>query len=730
MTSVRRGALSRLVAGGVAGATALAAVTVGFAAPAHAAPVTVSGTLTDPAGNALDGTVEAYAQQPDGSFFFVDSQQVDDGVVSLPVEPGVYKFEFSDRDGAFASEFYVDKPTLETADPVSVAGPVALAPVVLAARPSFTGQVVSPSGRPVESASVAVLDPATGFTVNSALTRPDGTFRVGAPAGTYKIRVSSTNFATEYYDNQPTLEAAAPVTLGAGDVALSTIALQVGTTVTGRVTNAAGAGLERANVSLQSISGGNYYFDSTDEAGNLLLEGVRPGTYKVQFSDPLGEYLGEWWNDKPDFATADVLTVGLGPVGGLDAVLAPDPDNVPVDPATVDLSGQVVDSAGKAVVGAQVVVYDTPAGSDRRRTVATVSTDRTGTYRVTNLDPSFRSEDAFKVYAQDTFDVEKGAYARMPRWFGGAQTYAGASTVGVPTGGAVITLPLTGGIAGAVSSEANLPVYGITVKMFDAKGNPETMSGEAFTEENGSWATTSLVPGTYKVFFSQSGSRAGLSHAPEWYDDATFDKAKTITVRSGQTVTGIDAALGQEFKAVRKPEIRGKQYLGGKLRAYPGVWALESGTTFGYEWLIGDTVVGTGSTYAVTRAAKNKRVTLRVLAENGDFNGTALVATQVIKKKPKVKVAVKGSKATIAVSAKKVKAKKFKGSVVVRKIVREDEYGAPVYKKIGKARLRNGKAALTLKKLAKGKNKLVFEITLKGGKYGNAEVTRTVKLKR
>ena len=134
--------------------------------------------------------------------------------------------------------------------------------------------------------------------------------------------------------------------------------------------------------------------------------------------------------------------------------------------------------------------------------------------------------------------------------------------------------------------------------------------------------------------------------------------------------------------------------------------------------------------YQLKKSQDTAAIGMCLLAENGDFNGTALVATQVVKKKPKVKVAVKGTKAAIAVSAKKVKAKKFKGSVVVRKIVREDEYGAPVYKKIGKARLRNGKAALRLKKLAKGKNTLVFQITLKGGKYGNAEVTRTVKLKR
>ena len=233
------------------------------------------------------------------------------------------------------------------------------------------------------------------------------------------------------------------------------------------------------------------------------------------------------------------------------------------------------------------------------------------------------------------------------------------------------------------------------------------------------------------MLFSHETFSGGLyDHAPEWYDDTTFAKAKTITVKSGETVTGISAALSQQIKAVRKPEIRGKQYLGKKLRAYPGVWAIQSGTTYTYEWLIGDAVVATGSSYRATKAAKNKRVTLRVLAENGDLNGTALVSSQAIKKKPKVKISVKGAKASIKVSAKKVKAKKFKGKVIVRKIVREDEYGAPVYKKVGKAKLRNGKASLKLKKLSKGKNKLVFEIRLKGGKYGNAEVAKTVKVKR
>ncbi len=279
------------------------------------------------------------------------------------------------------------------------------------------------------------------------------------------------------------------------------------------------------------------------------------------------------------------------------------------------------------------------------------------------------------------------------------------------------------------------------MRFFDERGNPvNDLVGGASAEDDGTYQSTALVPGTYKVQFVDPAAfqifdNFGISgdvqaHAPEWYDNTSFAKAKKIVVTSGKTVTGINAALNKDLRAFRKPAINGKPYLGGTVRAYPGVWSLDSGTTYKYEWLVGDTVVSTSSAWKVTKAAKNKRVTLRVLAENGTLNGTALVSSQVIKKKPKVKVSVKGNKASVSVSAKKVKAKKFKGKVVVRKIVREDEYGAPVYKTVGKAKLRNGKARLTLKKLVKGKNKLVFEITLTGGKYGNAEVAKTVKVKR
>ena len=730
MMSTHGGAFARLVAGGAATATALAGFTIALAAPAHAAPVGVTTTLTDAAGNGLDGYVAAYALQADGSF---DSTfaTVADGQVRIDLEPGSYKFEFGDEDGLFVSEFYNDKATFGEAELVTIAGPGALAPVALAARATLAGQVVSPAGKPIEDATVQVFDASDDTSVTSTRTRADGTWATGVDQGSYKVRFSANGYAFEYYSNKATLETADVVGAGAN---LGQVTLSRGSVVQGGIVNTAGAPLERARASVYTLSGTQVASDLTDATGNYRIEGVAPGTYAVQFSDPVGEYLSEWNADKADRATADPVEVGVDAIVSVNAALAADPAAA-IDPATVDISGVVTDSSGAAVIGADVIAYDTPADADMPEAVDFVRTNRAGQYYFTEL--SDTSEDSFKNRAADTLEREDGQYERLSRWFGGAQSYEYASPAPKPAGSVNISLPLTGGIAGTVTSESGIPVDDSSVRFFDEKGNPFDES-QASVEDDGTYSATNLVPGTYKVqfidFAAFSGAFdndvAGRAHAPEWYDNTSFVKAKTVTVKSGETVSGINAALSEDLRTFRKPEINGQPYLGKKVRAYEGVWSIESGTTYRYEWLIGDTVVGAGETYRVTKAAKNKRLTLRVTAENGKLNGTALVTSQVIKKKPKVKVSVTGTKASVAVSAKKVKAKKFTGKVVAKKIVGEDEYGAPVYKKVGKGKLRNGKATVTLKKLAKGKNKLVFEITLKGGKYGDATVAKTVKVKK
>lgn len=731
MSSIHRGAFARLVAGGVAAATAAAGFTVALALPASAAPVAVTGILTDSAGNGIDGFIRATPIAADGSSTGNSTTSVvADGQVALNVEPGAYKLFFGDEDGLFVSEYYNDKADFTTADVVQVAGPTALAPVSLATRPLLTGQVVDAKGRPIKDAFVEVTDATSNASVDFATTRADGTWAAGVTAGgSYKVEFSASGYAFEYYNNKSTLAAADAVPAGSN---LGVTALSRGSIVTGVVTNEAGVPLERVRVSATTSQNSGGLSDLTDATGTYRIEGVNPGTVRVEFRDPVGEYLTEWNADKANFATADPVDVPVENAVVVNAALAPAPA---IDPTTIDVSGIVVDSSGAPVIGAEVSAFDTPADADEPESVETAVTGRTGRFAFTSL--SETSEAEYKLRATDVLDREDGQYYRLTRWSGNAQNYATATVVPKPSANVAITLPLTGGISGTVTSASNLPVDNVSVSFFDDKDNPSN-GAFGYVEEDGTYQTTSLVPGTYRVrftdgvpYFADSDFRLpDPAHAPQWYDNTSFEKAKKIVVKSGQTVTGINATLSAELKAFRKPEITGKPYLGGKLRANPGVWSVESGTTYSYEWLIGSTVVGTGPTYKVTSAAKNKRVTLRVRADNRYLSGTALASTQVIKKKPKVKVSVKGAKAQVSVSAKKVKAKKFKGTVVARLVVGEDEFGAPVYKKIGKAKLRGGKASLTLKKLTKGKNKVVFEITLKGGKYGNATVTKTVKRKK
>jgi protocatechuate 3,4-dioxygenase beta subunit len=733
MMSTNGGAFVRLVAGGAAAATALAGFTIGLAAPAHAAPVAVTTTVTDAAGNPVEGYVTAYLGQSDGSYYYEDGQYVADGRVNLPLEPGTYKFEFESADGTLAPEFYTDKADLASADGVAVTGPTALAPVVLATAPTATGRVVNAAGRPVRSGSVSLH--AGGSFVSSARIERDGTFRVGAPlAGSYKLQIDPNGYASEWYTDKTTEETADAITLGATPLALGDIGVQRGGVLTGRLTNTAGTALERVRV--QAYEGNSTfasYTDLTDANGVFQIEGAQEGVYKIRFSDPVGQFLGEWFADKADQASASELVLNGGAtVAGIDAALADDP-SFTVDPATVDMSGTVTDSAGAPVIGAQVTAWNTPLKAGEERQQAYAVTNRAGQYAFTDLDPASAgsSENEYKIAVEDDLAREEGQYHRMARWYGGAQSFAAANPAPVPAAGVNVVLPLTGGISGVVSAASTLSIDGVAVQMIEANDGPVTDNSYAYgsVEDDGTFNATDLKPGKYKVLFLDA-SFDDRFFGPEWYDNTNFANAEVITVTSGKTVSGVDATLEEGMRALREPEIKGNPYLRGKIRATTGYWTLDGGTTYQYAWLVDDVVVGQGRTLKVTNKYKGERITLRVTATNDGVTGTAVATSQKIAKKPKVKISVKGASATVVVKDKKVKAKKFKGKVVVQKIVREDEFGAPVYKKVGTGKLRNGKATVTLKKLVKGKNKLVFEIDLRGGKYGDATVAKTVKVKK
>ena len=97
--------------------------------------------------------------------------------------------------------------------------------------------------------------------------------------------------------------------------------------------------------------------------------------------------------------------------------------------------------------------------------------------------------------------------------------------------------------------------------------------------------------------------------------------------------------------------------------------------------------------------------------------------------KSKIKAKIRGDRASIKIKAQRIKGKKVKGKLTVKEIVRVKDDGTIKYKKIGKTKIKKGKGTVSLKKLKKGKHKIVFFFQGKG-KVGSSELTKTVKTKR
>jgi hypothetical protein len=713
ITSGRR-TLRRTIAT-VAG-TALVAAGLGLGASPAQADGVVTGTLTDTQGNATDGLVDVYRQQTDGTFSDVGTVSSQNGYFSTTLSDGVYKFAASTYDGSY-TEFYRDKADLATADAVSVAGAaVALQPWTFD-RPYVVGTVTDASGRPAQSIEVEAVDAATQRQVYTDYTDEKGAFVLPVGAAPVKVLANGNGrLVSEWYNDKTDFASADAVTGTAAGTPLA-IGLTAGGSISGQVLSDAGAPLEFVRVYTDRGAS-----DLTDKTGSYLIEGLPAGSYTVSFEDELGEYADEYYNNAATAAAAAPVVVGKDQaVGGINAGLTP----APVQPGTVELSGTVRDDAGAPVVGAFLSAWNTPNAPAKEEPVAFARSNRAGVYVFDDLD-QVAGENQFRIQASPTEVGDDNGFALFGSWLGGRTSYDRAATVTVTPGTTVpkadITLMRAGGVEGIVTGVAGLPLSG-SVQLLSRDG---ASGGGVSTKADNTFELRSLHPGTYTVRFSDFSG----NHVTEWWKDSTFEKATEITVKPGQMVSGLNAVLDGSLRTTERPEVDGYPWVGTSVSVDEGEWNYETGTRFSHEWLIGSTVVGTGTSYTPTKAQIGDRLTVRVLAENGRLSGTATTArTAKIGYQPKVKVKVAGEKATLKVKAKPVKAKKVKGKVVVKEIVKVKDDGTVKYKKLGKAKIVKGKGAVSLAKLTKGKHKLVFFFKGKG-KVGSTEVKKKVKVKR
>ncbi|MEO5665539.1 MAG: carboxypeptidase-like regulatory domain-containing protein [Nocardioides sp.] len=689
-------------------------------APANAASV-VTGGVTDGFGNPIGGYLDAYLQDPDsGSYFFEDRVYVDNnGYIEDTLDTdGSYKFEFNTYTGY--EEWFKDAADEATAAPINVA---AGAPVALGAwtidQPYVVGTVTNAAGKPL-SASIRAYDATTGDSVSSTGADVKGSFKIPTQTGPVKLSFDASDYALEYYADAADIVSALPVTGTATGANLGNIVLAPSGSISGQVTSDAGAPLEFVEVSTDDGQS-----DYTDKNGVYTIEDVSTGANTVSFFDPIGEYAFEYFNNVTDEDLATPVTVGVGQaVGGINAGLAAAPADTTTK--TVEIAGAVKDNLGAPVVGAVLTAYNTPASPSDRQQFETVLSNRQGNYAFTELE-KVAGENQFKIVADASVQGDDNAFALFGSWYGGGQDYERAPAVtvtpGTPFGPVDFELERAGGIAGSVTGLAGTPLSP-SVSVVGVPDGAGTFTGVDFKTDS-TFEGRALRAGTYKVRFSDFSG----FHAAEWWKDkANVDDAVLITVKSGQMVGGLNAVLGNQLSAVERPSISSDYaWVGKALSAKPGSWTVQTNTDFTYQWLVGNTVVGQGESYTPTTANIGDRLTLRVTAENGRLIGTATsTATTKVGYQPKIKVKVKGDKASLKVKAPPVKAKKVKGTVVVKEIVKVKDDGTIKYKKIAKGKIKKGKGTISLSKLKKGKHKLVFFFTGKG-KVGSNDVTKKVK---
>ena len=386
------------------------------------------------------------------------------------------------------------------------------------------------------------------------------------PAGTY---------ASEWYDDKGSFNAAdlVPVTAGS-DTSGIDAALALGGSISGTVTDTSGAPLSHIYVSVYDAPHDWVDYDFTDSAGNYSLGGLRTGGYKVQFSDHSGTdgtYAFEWYDDKADFDSADLVPVAAGSdTSGIDAALA----------LGGAISGTVTDTSGIPLSDIYVIVWDTSHNRGWG-----YHTGSAGKYRTRGLRPGHYKvefEDSSGTYAFEWYDDKTDRDSADP-----VSVTAGSDTSGINA-----ALALGGSISGMVTDEATGDLLSdICVFVYDtSSASYYTRVGLGYTD-SGAYSVGGLPSADYKVEFEDCGSP--LFHISECYDDKEgLGSADPVSVTAGSDTSGINAALafGGSISGTVTDETSGDPLSDISVTVYDtsGYWGRSGHTDFSGAYSVGE----------------------------------------------------------------------------------------------------------------------------------------------
>jgi 5-hydroxyisourate hydrolase-like protein (transthyretin family) len=334
----------------------------------------ISGTVTDAAthGPAPNVWVKLYDANRG---WITDTCTASDGSYSFgSLTAGTYYVEFAHSawdvfpgtcpgPSNYLDQFYNGESTLATADPISVAANSMTSGIdaSMVAAGQITGALTDASThQPLIGMEVDVFDSAGNY-VASTCTAFDGSYQIGGlPTGSYHVGFGQPysacgyvgpagppGYASQYYNDKPSLAASDPVAVTAGS---TTTGIDAGMVLTGAVSGTvtdASSHLPAANVDVIAYdsAGTPAATACTGTDGSYTLTYLPSGSYRVGFATHTSacvgaaSYQSQYYSNRSSLATADPVAVSPNSTTpGIDAALVP--AGPTTNPLTVAVAGQ------------------------------------------------------------------------------------------------------------------------------------------------------------------------------------------------------------------------------------------------------------------------------------------------------------------------------------------------------------------------------------------------------
>jgi protocatechuate 3,4-dioxygenase beta subunit len=490
----------------------------------------VTGTVTDPGGNPVDGAFTTLI--PDtGNSSSTDAQ----GHYTITgVAPGIYTVCFqglfassSSAPYGYSNDCYDDRPSFQLAAGQTVTGQ----DTTLEIAGAIGGSVTGTSG-PITGVLVSVFD-ASGAEVNAINTDENGNWQLpGFAPGTYTVcydpSYTSGGYRRSCYDNQPNdPSTGTPVTVTAGQLTTINGTLQLGAAIAGTVTDSTGNPLSGVQVEATQLDGANWYYATTDQDGSYTLGGVEPGSYGICFDasyaqgPAAGGYTSECYDNQPMFGTPDPVLVGDSGTVTVNAELA----------AGGAIAGTVTDPNGVGIGSVSVVATSQSSGQNVYGLTA-----GDGSYTL----PGLAGGDYTVCFHPDWSTIAPSTGYVEQCWQGQTIPYGGTPvqvTEGSVTSGVDARLSIGGEVIGAVTDATGTPVAGVYVSVQAVDGTWFDPYG--YTDSAGNYTVVGLPSQPLAICFQPP-----YGYLSQCYRNASDASSATpVTPTPGGITTGIDAVL-------------------------------------------------------------------------------------------------------------------------------------------------------------------------------------------